>query len=167
MENVVLIGFMGTGKTVVARRLSKLLNKKFIDTDLEIERVTGMTANQIVKKYGSVRFHSEESLALKRILNSNNLIISTGYDIVQNKENLDLIKKNGKVVCLTATPEKVKERIEKRDHRPLMKSDKSLEKVKEMLNENEKYYSEAEVIVDTTNLSVDEVVNYIYRKLSN
>lgn len=167
LKNIVLIGFMGTGKTVVARRLARLLNKKFLDTDIEIERVTGIPINQLLKKYGEKRFQSEESLALKRISEADNAVIATGCNIVFKSENRELIKNMGKVVCLTAAPEKIKERIEKRGHRHLAKEEaESLEIVKEMLTAREKFYFEADIIINTTDLSVEEVVEAVYKKLT-
>lgn len=168
MSNIVLIGFMGTGKTVVARRLAKLLNKKFLDTDLEIERVTGTSIVHLIKKFGEKRFQSEESLALKRISRVNNAVIATGCNIVLKEENRELIKNMGKVVCLTAAPEKIKERIEKRGHRHLKRKEaQSLKKVEEMLAYREKYYFEADIIINTTDLSVEEVVKIVYKELND
>lgn len=80
-KNIILIGFMGSGKTVVGRAISRLIDYEFVDTDNEIEKVTGLAIAQIFKKYGKLRFHSEEELAYKKLLNREGLVIATGGNI--------------------------------------------------------------------------------------
>jgi shikimate kinase len=166
-DNIILVGFMGTGKTVVGRRLAAKLDKKFVDTDMEIERVTGMPVARLIKKHGEIRFRSEETLALKRISKLDNIVVATGGGIVLNKENVDLLKNMGKIICLTAAPEIIKERIERRNNRPLLGKDTSIEKIKELLSQSEEFYKEADFVVDTTDLQIDDVINKIFEFLQN
>jgi shikimate kinase len=161
--NIILIGFMGTGKTVVGRKLASKLNKRFIDTDAEIERVTGIPVSQLIKKHGEIRFKSEENLAIKRLMDVKNSVIATGGGIIFDDENMKLLKNIGKIITLTASTEVIKERIERRNNRPLLGKDKSIEKIKELIEKREKYYKEADYQVDTTELSVDNVIDDILR----
>lgn len=159
-DNIILIGFMGTGKTVVGRRLASRLQKNFIDTDAEIERVTGMSIPQLIKKHGYVRFRSEGNLALKRISNVKNAVIAAGGGIVLNDENMKLLKQLGTVICLKASPEAIKERTERRTNKPFLdKGDYN--EIKKMLAEREKYYRQADFTLDTTDLSIEEVLEKI------
>ena len=165
--NIILVGFMGTGKTVVGRRLAAKLNKRFIDTDMEIERVTGMPVAGLIKKHGEIRFRSEETLALKRVAKLNNMVVATGGGIVLNKENMDLLREMGKIICLTAWPEVIKERIERRNNRPLLGKDTSIEKIKNLLAERDEFYKEADLLVDTSELQIDGVIKKLSEFLKN
>ena len=73
--NIILIGFMGTGKTAVGKRLAAILGKSFYDTDQEVEAVTGMTISQLFNKYGEVRFRSEENLAIQRLMKKTTVLL--------------------------------------------------------------------------------------------
>jgi len=113
-KNIVLIGFMGTGKTAVGTRLAQRMGREFIDTDKEIERITGITIRDICYKSGETRFRSEESLVVKRLADRTGLVIATGGGAVINPENLELLKRNGILVCLEADPEDILRRVRKR-----------------------------------------------------
>jgi shikimate kinase len=76
--NIILIGFMGTGKTAIGKRLAQALGRPFIDTDKEIEKVTGMSIAQIFNKHGEIRFRSEEKIAIKKACASRSAVIATG-----------------------------------------------------------------------------------------
>ncbi len=166
-ENVILTGFMGTGKTTIGQRLAKALNWGFIDTDQEIERVTGLTVTQVFEKYGEIRFRSEETLVSKRIAALNKHVIATGGGIVLNPENMDLLRQNGTIICLTADPAVIQARIGRKKNRPLLKKDSSQVKIEQLLKEREPFYQNCEFAVDTTNLASDEVVDLIMRFLGS
>ena len=105
-KNIVLIGFMGTGKTAVGRRLARRLKRKFVDTDAEIEKITGKTIAQIFARDGATRFRSEEALLVKKLAPKEGLVISTGGGLVLNPENVRLLRENGIFVALAADPDK-------------------------------------------------------------
>ncbi|KUK11047.1 MAG: Shikimate kinase [Clostridia bacterium 41_269] len=161
-DNIILIGFMGTGKTAVGKRLAQALGKKFIDTDKEIERVTGMTISQIFQKHGECRFRSEEKLALKKACSLNNAVIATGGGAVMDEENAEIMQKSGRIICLTARPEVIQKRVKRRDDRPLLHRDKSIKRIEELLKEREPYYKRyAEAFFDTSDNEHSEVVKNI------
>ncbi|HQE24133.1 MAG TPA: shikimate kinase, partial [Syntrophomonadaceae bacterium] len=81
-KNIILTGFMGTGKSSVGTRLAERLNREFVDMDREIERLTGMTISQLFRRYGEVRFRSEEKLMAKKLAGQSDLVIATGGGIV-------------------------------------------------------------------------------------
>ena len=161
MSNIVLIGFMGTGKTVVGRRLAVLLNKTFIDTDAEIERITEKTIVQIFAQDGAVRFRSEEALLVKKLEDQDNLVISTGGGIVLKPENIISLKKNGILIGLTAPPQIIYQRVMHKRSRPLLNKGDVLSKIEELYAERVHAYDVAEYIVETGDKQIDEVVNEI------
>lgn len=165
-KNIVLIGFMGTGKTAVGRRLANKLKMQFLDTDDDIERVSGMSVGRIFNEFGEVRFRSEEKLAVKRAIKRTNCVIATGGGIVLDSENFNMLSQNGIIIALKAAPEEIQKRVSKRNSfRPLLGNDKSLERIKELLAERESLYDAADYIIETTGKNLDEVVNEILRML--
>ncbi len=163
MPNLVLVGFMGTGKTSVGRKLAKKLGMQFVDTDHEIERVTGMTVNEIFKKHGEIRFRSEEKAAVRRVTADDNQVIATGGGVVLDPANVQMLKQNGVVVCLTAAPEIIYDRVKKKKDRPLLQTEKPLETIKRLLAERQPFYEAAGRAVDTSNRSLDEIVEEVSR----
>lgn len=162
MKNIVLIGFMGTGKTVIGRRLARLLNLEFIDTDSEIEKLTGKTVAQIFAKDGVVRFRSEEKLLVKKLARRSNLVIATGGGMVLDPDNLHLLKANGILIALTASPETIYTRVKTSRNRPLLLHGNMKNKIKELLQERENAYKAAEVTIDTGKCSISEAVEQIH-----
>jgi len=161
-KNIIIIGFMGTGKTAIGKRLAQSLGKKFIDTDKEIEKVTGMSIPQIFYKHGEFRFRSEEKLAIRKACSNNNAVIATGGGAVLDEESAKLMQESGRIICLTARPEVIQKRVKRRDDRPLLHRDKSIEKIKKLLQEREPYYRRyAEAFFDTSDNEHEEVVERI------
>ncbi len=164
--NVILIGFMGTGKTAIGKRLAYALGKQFVDTDKEIEFVTGMSIPNIFSKHGEVRFRSEEKLAILKACSLSNAVIATGGGAVTDPENIKRMQSSGRILCLTARPEVIQQRIKRKDNRPLLHRDKSIEKIKELLAEREVYYKKyAEAFFDTSDEEheqvVEKIINYL------
>jgi len=166
LKNIVLIGFMGTGKTVIGRRLANRLNREFIDTDVAIEAVTGKTIAQIFAKDGVIRFRSEEALLAKKIAGKQDLVISTGGGMVLNPQNVSNLKINGVLVALTAPPEVIYRRVKNKKTRPLLLKGDLKENILSLLKERERSYKVADITIDTGAHSVDEVVEQICRYLS-
>lgn len=159
---IVLIGFMGSGKTVVGRCLSQLLGWDFIDTDEEIEKVTGCTIVQIFKKYGELRFRSEEELVLKKLLNRKNLVLATGGSMDLDNRNLELLKQDSYFVLLQADLEVLQQRLSRRNSRPLLGKRPELARIEELLAAREGQYLElADYILNTSGLNVEEVAQNI------
>jgi shikimate kinase len=166
MKNIVLIGFIATGKTTIGRRLASRLKREFIDTDAEIERLIGKTVAQIFDRDGVVRFRSEEDLLVKRLAGRVGLVIATGGGMVLNPDNLRLLKKNGVLVALTASPEIIYNRVSSKKSRPLLLTGDIKNKIKELLQERENTYKTAEITVDTGTCSIEETVEQITRFLA-
>jgi shikimate kinase len=144
-ENMVLIGFMGSGKTVIGRKAARLLGFQFVDTDEEIQRVTGLTLAALLKKHGEVRFRSEEELVAKKLAARRGLVIAAGGSLTPQKEPLALLKEHGWFVLLQAAPDVILERVSRkndRGNRPLLSGKLKLEQVRELLLRRERQYLE-------------------------
>lgn len=164
-KNIVLIGFMGTGKSEVGKELAKTLGYKFIDTDELIEKREGIPVSEIFDKYGETYFRKIESEIIKDVSVMENVVISTGGGAVIRSENRMNLKKNSITICLTASPEVIYERIRDYDNRPLLKTDDTYMRIKELLKEREPYYSEADIKIDTTQLEAQKVVETIMKEM--
>lgn len=158
-----LIGFMGVGKTTIGKKLSKKYNINFIDTDEEIERVSHKSISTIFQRNGEDHFRRLETITLKRIKKNN--IVACGGGLPFYNNNMYFIKKSGVSIYLKASKEEIFVRLEK-DYktRPLLQN-KSIKALKEFINEKlierEKFYKKANHTIDTTNLSIEEVLRKI------
>lgn len=153
-KNIVLIGMPSSGKSTVGRLLAKKLNKQFIDTDSEIQKLTRMEIPEIFKEYGEAHFRELEAMVIANISLKQNTVIATGGGAVLNARNIELLKENGLVVLLDRSIEKL---ITTAD-RPLSSTREALEK---RYNERyDMYCSSADLIVDA-NGSIEENANKI------
>lgn len=164
-SNLVLTGFMGTGKTSLGKLLAEKLGRGFVDLDQKIEQDTGMTIPQIFEKYGEKYFRELEKNAVKEVSARKNLVIATGGGTVKDKENIKLLKDSGVMVCLTTEPEEIFRRTERRGERPVLDAgdEDRLNKIKKLLAQRQKYYAQADYTVDTTDWSPLQIMNDICR----
>ncbi|WP_449240706.1 shikimate kinase [Desulfoscipio gibsoniae] len=164
-KNIILIGFMGTGKSSLGRRLARRLGYKFVDTDSAIEEITGKTVEQIFRKDGEIRFRSEEKLLVRKLSGQSGLVVATGGGMVLEQENVDLLKQNGVLICLRAEPEVILKRVKNKKRRPLLSRGDLLENIIKLTKERESAYEIADFSVDTSGLTFDEVLNQIRKFL--
>jgi len=164
-SNLVLVGFMGTGKTSLGRKLAKSLSKDFIDTDAEIEKITGLSIPLLFKKHGEIRFRSEEKLVVKKAAERDECVISTGGGVVLIPENISALSRKGWIIGLTASPEVIFARVSKRSNRPLLYKKKSVEYIENLLKQRESYYQCADITLDTSKLPPEELITLILQFL--
>lgn len=168
MKNIVLIGFMGTGKSSVGRLLAVKLKRRFIDTDQEIENITGKTVAKLITGEGLIRFRSEESLLIKKLSGQEGLVISTGGGALLNAENYRLLRENGTIIGLTASPEVIYNRVKnKKNERPLLAKGDLKEQIAILMEERRELYQVADFTVDTGVGSLEETVEKIADYLQN
>ncbi|NWF98914.1 MAG: shikimate kinase [Nitrospirae bacterium] len=165
MKNIILTGFMGTGKTAVAKELSSLLNLKMVDIDNEIEKAEGITINEIFERYGESKFRDIETEMIKKISPEKNLIISTGGGVVLREENIRMLKENGIIICLIASPETIFERTKNNSDRPLLKVSDPLKKIKELLEFRMPFYKKADIIINTEGKAPLQIAEEIIEKI--
>jgi shikimate kinase len=161
MLNLVLVGFMGTGKTSVGKHLSETLNMELVDTDEIVTRRSGLTISEIFARFGEAHFRDLEEEAVEVASDLKNCIISTGGGVVLRKRNLELLGKSGVIFCLSATAEEIYERISSESHRPLLKVGNALDRIKQMLEFRAPYYAQADYTISTSNKSVPEIAEEI------
>lgn len=164
-NNIILIGMMGAGKSTIVQELGKTLNNfTIIDADSEIEKNEGTTITEIFKNKGEAYFRELETNTIREICKNSNQIIATGGGIFEKSENREILKGNGTVFYLKATPENLYDRIKLQTHRPLLKTGFGVQNIKEILNKREINYSKAQVVIDTNNKTLDEIVKNIIEK---
>ena len=167
MKNIVLTGFMGTGKSEVSKELSKILGWKAIDVDTEIEKSQRMKITGIFKQFGELRFRDIETEMIKKLSKNKNVIISTGGGAVLRQENMDALRENGVIICLTATPETILKRISNNNDRPLLQVEDPLKKIQELLKFRMPYYEKADIMIDTENKMPLEIAEEIIKLVKN
>lgn len=161
-ENVILIGFMGTGKTSLGKLLANKLGRGFVDVDQKIESTAKMSVPEIFETYGEKYFRELEKNAVKEICTRRNLVIATGGGTVKDEENFRLLKNSGVIVCLTTEPEEIFRRTERRGERPVLDGGNDrLETIKNLLAERQKFYAQADYTIDTTDWSPLQIMNKI------
>ena len=163
-NNISLIGFSATGKTVVAQKVAECLHWTFIDTDDEIVRLSGKTIPEIFKQDGEAKFRQLEQKVLKQACHQEQVVIATGGGAIIDPQNQNLILETSVVVCLEARPETIYRRL-RHDTlysanpvvRPLLAGDNPLERIKQLKAKRQPYYAIADWTVNTDNLTIDEV----------
>ncbi len=166
-ENIILIGFMGVGKTSLGKLLASKLGRAFVDLDEKIEHDAKMSIPKIFEIYGEKHFRELEKAAVKEVSARRNIVIATGGGTVKDAENLQLLKDSGIIICLTTDPEEIFRRTEKRGERPVLDDggNERLETIKKLLAEREEFYSQADCKIDTTDWSPLQIVNKICEKV--
>ena len=142
-KNIVLTGFMGSGKTTVSKMLSKLTGMIEIDTDSYIEANNECTISEIFEKSGEKGFREIETEAIKEISNQKGIIISCGGGVVLKKENVDYLKRNGIIVYLDADCDTIYNRVKNDTGRPLLKDKMTKEYIQSMMDQRSRFYNEA------------------------
>jgi shikimate kinase len=165
MKNIVLTGFMGTGKTAVGKELAQILGMKLIDVDTEIEKSEQITINEIFSQFGEPRFREIETAMIKRIASGRNLVISTGGGAVLKQENMDIVRESGVIVCLVASPETILKRTGTSNDRPLLKVENPLEKINQLLTFRKPFYEKADIMIDTENKTPLQIAEEIIEKM--
>ena len=165
-KNILLIGFMGAGKTTVSKELSKMTDMKEIDMDAYIVKKEGMDITEIFDKFGEEYFRKKETECLIEIMKENNCIVSCGGGVVVKDENVEYMKNGGKIVLLTATPETTLERVKNSTDRPILNGNMNVEFIAKLMEKRkERYLAVADIIVETDNKSVKDICNEILKKL--
>jgi len=166
-SNIALIGFMGTGKTVVGRLLAEKLNRDFVELDALIEQKTGKTIPQIFQQGGEIAFRELEIDVTRDVAEKKNLVIACGGGIVLNQINIDRLREHGVIVYLTASPEAILKRTSSdKDERPMLVAEDKVSKVEALLKFRQPFYERAaDITVDTSELDVAGVVEQIVTRL--
>ena len=159
---IVLLGFMGSGKSTIGKLLSERLEVPFLDLDEEIVRKTGLSIPEIFSSLGEEKFREIERETLIGLLSkTESLVVSTGGGAPAYKDNMELINKNSISIYLKADFEKLWKRISKDSNRPLVAAGK--EKVRELFERRIPFYEKADIVVRTDIFTPDETVERILK----
>lgn len=166
-----MVGYAGSGKSTLAKRLSRRLQLKMIDTDKRVEMLEGATIADIFYYQGEEYFREAERRVLESIESEGNVIVATGGGLPTWGDNMAWMREHGLVVYLRRSAEQILSRLSDygREKRPMFrgKSDEELlEFMREQMAEREEYYSEADITVECTTLSDDDVVEKIVNELN-
>ncbi|MDG1358152.1 MAG: shikimate kinase [Akkermansiaceae bacterium] len=160
LQNIVLVGFMGSGKSSIGRELHHNLGYELIDTDQVIEQQSGKTIPEIFEQRGEAVFRNYETELLEHLKDkqTSQHIISTGGGMICSPKNRILLRELGFVVWLQCSSQEILERTSQNKNRPLLQCDDPLHAIKNLLKERSPFYQEtAHLEVNTTGLSLDEV----------
>lgn len=156
-RNLILIGFMGTGKTTIGKRVAQSLGFEFVDTDARITRAAGKPITKIFEEDGEDAFRELETKILRECSERSEQVISTGGGIVTQPENRQILETAGFVVWLKASPDTIYERIRHNRSRPLLKTDNPRSTIENLLSErSDLYKASKDLAVTTDGLTLDE-----------
>jgi shikimate kinase len=161
--NIVLMGFMGTGKTRVGRILAERRGMRFVDMDDLIVERKGRSIPDIFAVDGEAHFRGIERLLVRELAAGAGYVIATGGGIVLNPDNVADFARSGLVVCLSATPEAILARVEHDTNRPLLTGPDKMERIRNLLSARMPRYRAIPNQVDTTGLTPDEVADAVLR----
>lgn len=167
-KNIIFVGFMGTGKTTVGRRVSGKLNMDFYDTDEYIKRCENMPVSEVLTKKGRKYFEGAQRFAVQNICENKNALIATGGSTLSDDVCREMIFKNGITVWLRAKPETIYENLKNSHNKRAELSGKSLDEIIKVLEEYSKHYAQSDIVVDVdenTNRDIDAVVSKVVNEI--
>ena len=167
INNIILVGPMGSGKTTIGRRLSESLNLDFFDSDHEIIDTTGVSIDHIFDVEGENGFRTRESDVLKKLCNMPNIVLATGGGAVILEENRELIKKASSVIYLLSSVDQILRRTAQSKTRPILeKSNNRRKTITGILEARDSLYKEvASLIINTNGKKLNEVIDEIIEAL--
>lgn len=166
-RNLIFVGLMGAGKSAIGRMVAQALSIPFIDTDAEIEKVSRMTISELFAAYGEVEFRALETRVIERLLRGGPRVVSTGGGAFINENTRHQIKIGGISIWLKADIDVLWERVNKRDHRPLLKTENPRQTLENLMIQRYPIYAEADVTVLSENVRKDVMVNEVLSAVAN
>jgi len=158
MKNIFLIGFMGCGKSTIAKTLSEKLAVAQAEMDEMIVQEQGMPITEIFEKYGEEHFRDIETELVRRLQEQDGVVVSCGGGAVLREENRKLMKESGLIVWLTAKPETILERVKNSTNRPVLNGHMNVEYIAELMEKRRACYEEAaDCMVATDGKSREEI----------
>lgn len=166
MKNIMLIGFMGTGKSTVASCLCREYGMEIVEMDELIAKRAGMSISDIFAQYGEEYFRDLETNLVLELQSQSNQVVSCGGGVVLRERNVEEMKKGGSIVLLTAEPETILERVKDDDNRPLLRGNKNVAFISDMMEKRRpKYEAAADVVIHTDGKEVQEICREIMEKV--
>lgn len=164
--NIFLIGFMGAGKSTVAAELERRLGMERAEMDEMIVERFGMPIPEIFEKYGEAYFRDAESETVISLQQRKNTVVSCGGGVVMRDENVGHMKRGGRIVLLTATPETIFARVRHSNDRPILNGNMNVEFIRDLMEKRRaRYEAAADVVVATDGKSVQQICGDMLEKL--
>lgn len=164
--NIVLIGFMGTGKSTISSYLNTVFNMEVVEMDQIISQREGMSISDIFEIHGEEYFRDKETELLIEMQGKKNVVVSCGGGVPMRERNHPEMKKNGKVVLLTASPAEILERLKDDHSRPLLENNKTVDFVTELMEKRRsRYEAVADIIIKTDGKSKIEICEELIQQL--
>ncbi len=164
--NLMLIGFMGTGKSTVAGKLKQMLQVEQIEMDALIAEEAGMSIPDIFEKFGEAHFRDLETGMLRKFKEKKPVIVSCGGGAVLRDENIEIMRGQGKIILLTATPQTIYERVKDNHDRPVLNGNMNVEYISELMEKRKvRYEMAADIVIATDGKTVDEICNEILEEV--
>lgn len=161
-KHIYLIGFMGTGKSTISRKLKALVNAEELDMDAEIVRENHMSINDMFARFGEPYFRDKETEMLQKIASKSPAIVSCGGGTVLRQENVEIMKKSGTIVLLTATPETVYKRVRHSKDRPILNGNMNVDYIASLMEKRRAAYEAAcDIRVVTDNKRPENIAEEI------
>lgn len=160
-QNLIFVGLMGAGKSVIGRMVAQALSLPFVDTDTEIERVSRMTVAELFASYGEPEFRALETRVMARLLEGGPRVISTGGGAYINENTRKVIQDGGVSVWLKADLDVLWERVNKRDHRPLLKTENPKATLRNLMDQRYPIYAQADLTVPSGNVRKEAMVTNV------
>ena len=158
---------MATGKSAVGRNLARKLHRRFVDLDALIEKTEGRKVREIFAQEGETYFRRLEKQILNEVLSQEGQVIATGGGVILDDGNLSLLRQKTLLIGLTASIDVLVGRVGKNSKRPLLKGADVRSRVAELLQERQSRYAQADVIIDTDGLTIDQVVEKIFHVIES
>lgn len=160
-RNIVFVGLMGAGKSAIGRMVAQQLKVQFIDTDVEIERVSRMTISELFATYGEEEFRALETRVIKRLLRGGPKVISTGGGAFINDNTRRHISRGSISLWLKADLEVLWERVNKRDHRPLLKTENPKATLAALMEKRYPIYAGADLTIESRDVRKEIIVTEV------
>jgi len=158
---IILAGFMGTGKSVLAELLSQRLGLSSVDTDAMIEEQVGISVGEIFTTRGEPYFRDLETAVLRQLATEDGLVISTGGGVLLREQNVELLRQMGPIICLHASAETIMERTAASDERPLLNRSDAADEIRRLLAERDEAYRQADYHITTDGLTPQQVMDAV------
>lgn len=164
---IVLIGMMGAGKTTVGRRLAAALDRRFIDSDAEIEEAAGMTIPEIFETHGENQFRSGEARVIARLMGETDMVLGTGGGAWMNADTRALLQSASVSVWLKADLDTLFARVSRRSNRPLLKTPNPRQTLKDLMDARYPVYAEADITIDSRDVPHEAIAREILDALAS
>lgn len=165
-NHIFLIGFMGSGKSTVAKYLSSAYQMKQIEMDAQIEKDEGRSISSIFEKEGEAYFRMLETELLKNLDSEKTFVVSCGGGVAVKEENVREMKAKGRIVFLTAQPETIYKRVKNSHNRPLLEGNMNISYIKELMEKRREFYEKAaDFQVKTDGRTAEEIGEEIMKEI--